>query len=644
MSSSQDSFLLRVAAFGAVGIISILVFLRGIYYPPEFFWDENYYLPPAQRYLNGIFFMESHPPLGKLLIASGEAITKPNASTTQFIDTDYAKDPPEGFNFTGYRAIPAVCAALVAWLLFGIFVEISGSALRAACFSALYLFDNAIIVHSRGAMLEGIQLFFICGAVLAMLRVRCHGTLTMGPLLMGAFFGCALATKENAIFVAPLLALPLWHLNGLLSRLRFVAISGASAVLAVLMAWLCAFSLSREVNPKLENDGWYAASTELKEAVRQGSHSPVALYYFIRDSLRYAQKYHSKVPRLNYCKPDENGSYPLLWPLGARSINYRWERLSDGSARYLFLQANPVVWAVALVGVLAGLSMISARFIGMHHSVPIDHADLIGALVASYCLYLAATLNVDRVFYLYHYFIPLILCFLMAQILFESLPSIGGISLNDSLRNMIAAMMAILALAAFLLYKPLTYYEPITDAALSRLRLLSLWDLIPIDGSKTNPFARPLTLHENAQARKKWTLLIGSLESISVSQSWGEPQTGRTVDGQPLKVAGQEFSSGFGVHADSHIKFPTARKYSRFKAQVGLPDEVKDKEASIIFKVLGDGRELWSSGPLRGGEPARAVELDISAVETLTLEAISASTSIDHAHACWLSPALIPLP
>ncbi|NDC37058.1 MAG: phospholipid carrier-dependent glycosyltransferase [Proteobacteria bacterium] len=586
--------------------------------------------------------MESHPPLGKLLIAAGEALISPNSATTQFLDTDYAKNPPAGFSFLGFRLIPAVCAALVALLLYGIFFQIAGNALRATCLCALYIFDNAIVVHSRAAMLEGIQLFFICAAILSMLQVRKHHSLTLAPLLMGAFFGCALATKENAIFIAPLLAIPLWRLPGIASRLQFILLGGLATAGTIISVWAFAFSLSTTIHPKLEGSGWYQASPELQSAVLESRKNPVTLYYFIRDNLKFAHSYHTKVPRLNYCKADENGSYPLLWPLGARSINYRWEKLTDGSVRYLFLQANPVVWGVALSALLAALAIVGARALGAHYSPRLTNMDLLSGAVVSHLTYLAATLSLDRVFYLYHYFVPLLLCFILAAALLESIPAVVGISLTSWRRSWVAFVIAALSLFTFFAYKPLTYYQPIGDDVLRRLQLLSLWDLIPVDESKTNPFARPLPKGSSDEPPIQPSLHLDGLKSISVTQSWGVARSNETVDYKPLRVAGVHYSRGFGVHAESRIKFPTAGRYARFTAKVGVPDEVQGTNSSVIFKVLGDGVELWSSPALKVGEPAVAVELPINGVSLLTLEVLTPGTSIDHAHACWLEPNLLP--
>lgn len=626
-----------------VCILGFFTYVKGYDQPANFFWDENYYLPPAQRYLNGVFFMESHPPLGKLLIAAGEALLSPNNSTTHFLDTDYAKESPKGFSFAGVRSLPVFAAWLTALTFFLIALQITQSAFRSLCVSALYLFDNALIVHSRGAMLEGIQLLFISLAILCVLRIRAGRTLRAGALLAGVFFAAALWTKENAVLIAPLMLLPIAALKCNKARYTYLGVSGFGAIAISLLIWTQAFILAERVNPKLDRKGWYAATPELQAAITNGDKSPQSLYYFIRDSLAYSAQYHSKVPKLNYCKADENGSYPLLWPLGARSINYRWQKLPDGTVQYLYLQSNPTVWFLALTAVIGAIVTIGSRIIGVRSSNSrMPHEDLIFGLLASYLLYIGATLAVDRVFYLYHYFIPLLLSFILLVILLEELPSIFGANLNSYRRDLLATAIPVIVIPTFLYFKPFTYYEPLSHQEVKNRGWLNLWDLFPVDGSKVNPIARPIVENtEKSRGKKNWKVAVSGLNALSISQDWGAPMMGSTVDGKPMIVAGEQFSGGLGVHAISRIQFNTEGNFRQFSSFVGVPDEVIGTDAAVIFKILGDDKELWRSRIHRPGSKAEQVTVPIRDIKTLLLEVISAKDGIDFNHACWLEPALL---
>ena len=87
---------------GLVLLLSYFTYVHNYASPAALFWDENYHIASAQKYLNGVFFMEPHPPLGKLLIAWGEKLLNENPVDNQFIATDYGKTLPNGFSFYGF--------------------------------------------------------------------------------------------------------------------------------------------------------------------------------------------------------------------------------------------------------------------------------------------------------------------------------------------------------------------------------------------------------------------------------------------------------------------------------------------------------------------------------------------------------------
>ena len=70
-------------------LVSYFTYLRGYDQPPYLFWDENYHIASAEKYLAKTFFQEPHPPLGKLLIALGERIVHPSSDLTKMSDTNH---------------------------------------------------------------------------------------------------------------------------------------------------------------------------------------------------------------------------------------------------------------------------------------------------------------------------------------------------------------------------------------------------------------------------------------------------------------------------------------------------------------------------------------------------------------------------
>ena len=151
--------------------VSYFTYFKNYDYPPSVFWDENYHIASAQKYLTGVMFMEPHPPLGKLFVALGEKILQPNKTIPatelhKFTQTDYIKDFPAEYSFKGVRFFSALFAWFSAIIFFYVLYFVSKNPHTSLLFSFLYVFENALITHSRSAMLEGSHLFFILLAVL----------------------------------------------------------------------------------------------------------------------------------------------------------------------------------------------------------------------------------------------------------------------------------------------------------------------------------------------------------------------------------------------------------------------------------------------------------------------------------------------
>ncbi|MFA8020324.1 NPCBM/NEW2 domain-containing protein [Bremerella cremea] len=97
-----------------------------------------------------------------------------------------------------------------------------------------------------------------------------------------------------------------------------------------------------------------------------------------------------------------------------------------------------------------------------------------------------------------------------------------------------------------------------------------------------------------------------------------------------LQPGGQFHAKGFYAHAPSKYAFNLEGKWKSFEATAGMQDGVRET-ASAVFIVVGDGKELYRSGKLRGGETAQ-VSLDVTGVQSLELITESGE---DNNHGCW---------
>ena len=133
---------------------------------------------------------------------------------------------------------------------------------------------------------------------------------------------------------------------------------------------------------------------------------------------------------------------------------------------------------------------------------------------------------------------------------------------------------------------------------------------------------------------------LDTLQLQYLEQGWGEPQANRSVGGHPLLLDGKRFEHGLGTHANSIFRIALGGKGERFTATVGVDDEV-GKQGSVVFSVTGDGKTLWESGVLRGGDPAKDVSVALDGVKMLVLTVGDAGDGIDSDHADWADARIV---
>ena len=486
----SDRFLL-----GIVILLSGFTYFYRFGYPPNVYWDENYHIAAAQKYLNGVYFMEPHPPLGKLLIALGEKMVHPNAAHNEFLDSDYPRDFPKGFSFAGYRFFPALLSGWTAPLLFLILFLLLRSGFLAFCFTLPYVFDNAMIVHCRGAMIEGTMMFWIALMIFLFLllienpvREPRFRWLAAG---MGGTFALLMTTKVTALVMILLVPAACWKLLPDGRRVRtFLKRFVAAFVFVYCLVWQIHFALSAKVNPKLPDHGYYQASAAYKEALDQGrAWNPLYFPWMLWDSWKFVGHYSRGVPRLDLCKEGENGSPFFLWPFGARAINYRWETPDGAHYRYLYLQCNPAGWLCGLAGVILSFVLLAGSAVFPVKKPP--HHFLLATFFSLYAGYMLAMSQITRVMYLYHYLVPLFFSFILLALAMRDLQQVGLWVLTDTDKKVGAGLMGLAVFGTYLFFAPLTYYQLLTDAQFKSRMWISWWELRCIHGPFYSPWVVP---------------------------------------------------------------------------------------------------------------------------------------------------------
>ena len=334
-------------------------------------------------------------------------------------------------------------------------------------------------MHLRGAMLEGPLL--LATVWLLGTPAAARGRLRTLALVMGIALGCVLTTKSiGIVFVlAPIAAA--WALRRERRRALEGLVNTALASLVVVLAvWEIHFALARHVNPKLKDDGYFQTPSAAARVFLQGRHRVpvVALPAMLGEAFRYAQQYDLAQPRIDFCRGDEKASPFWMWPIGARSVPYWWDTADGGkSFRYLYLQVNPLVWWTALAGLLAAVSLLVGSTIAPP-ARPLKHRFLLMLFTGLYGAYFVPFRWIHGVMFLYHYFTPLIISFVLLALVVDELSQLGSRTITERHKRTALALWLAAVMACFWFYKPMTYYErPLTPDELNRRAIVALWDL-----------------------------------------------------------------------------------------------------------------------------------------------------------------------
>lgn len=134
------------------------------------------------------------------------------------------------------------------------------------------------------------------------------------------------------------------------------------------------------------------------------------------------------------------------------------------------------------------------------------------------------------------------------------------------------------------------------------------------------------------------------LEPISAEQGFGKLELNHSVSGNPLTIAGKRYDHGLGTHARSALIYYLGGGYRRFEAWAGVDDEMTSfGKSSVVFKVFGDSRELFSSKVLRNGSPPCHIDVSVAGCEELSLVVTDGGDGIEDDHADWANPTLYGL-
>ena len=419
----------RVEGWAATAVISALAALTrfmNLGSPTDSgspIFDEKHYAPQAWQLLGNFgvednpgFGLVVHPPLGKQLIAIGEALF--------------------GYNGVGWRFTGAVFGVILVALVVRIARRISRSTLIGAMAGLLMVADGVSFVAARTALLDIFLTVFAVGAFGALMvdrdqvRQRLHTAWAQGridetpwgPRLgvrwwrfgAGVLLGCALATKWSGLYYIVFFGLMSLGFDVAARRAYRVPRPWAGVLRRDLGPSSYVFGLIPVTVYLLAYTPWFASETAVNRFEVGQSIGP-RQWFSPPDAIRSLWHYTSKAYHFHSTLTNSAGNHhpweskPWTWPMSLRPVLYA---IDDdkvpgcGAAscvKAVMLVGTPVMWWVAVPVLLYALWRTLTRRDWRY-----------GVLLIGYCAgWLPWLADIDRQMYFF-YAVPMAPFLMMA--------------------------------------------------------------------------------------------------------------------------------------------------------------------------------------------------------------------------------------
>ena len=136
------------------------------------------------------------------------------------------------------------------------------------------------------------------------------------------------------------------------------------------------------------------------------------------------------------------------------------------------------------------------------------------------------------------------------------------------------------------------------------------------------------------------TNYLSDLQPAYSYVGWSSQTKNKSIGGNTITLNGKTYTQGLGVHAFSGVEYRLGGVASRFQSDIGVDDEV-GAGGSVVFHVLADGTEIFTSDVLTGGAAHQSVNLDVTGVNRLTLGVSDADDGYNYDHADWAGALVI---
>ncbi len=127
---------------------------------------------------------------------------------------------------------------------------------------------------------------------------------------------------------------------------------------------------------------------------------------------------------------------------------------------------------------------------------------------------------------------------------------------------------------------------------------------------------------------------LDDLDLKPIEQNWRGAKANTSIDSNDLKLGGEIYRHGVGAHASSYWLIRLGGDATGFLAAVGVDDETKGK-GSVTFEIWTDGKKVFESGRLKGGDKPKNVAVELTGAKEMELIVTDAGDGISNDHADW---------
>jgi hypothetical protein len=113
-------------------------------------------------------------------------------------------------------------------------------------------------------------------------------------------------------------------------------------------------------------------------------------------------------------------------------------------------------------------------------------------------------------------------------------------------------------------------------------------------------------------------LPLTELEPLRITGQRGAGFT-RATALQPLRLGGAPYETGIGLRADAEVEYNVMGLFQTFSALAGVDEGAPGEGGNVELFVLGDGKELWRSGPMKKSDAPQPLRIDMTRVQRLLL-------------------------